>query len=418
MKNTAIRCTRIENEMPQWEQIFKQLTDYISKNPSIKIDSQVIIIPDAERLDFYRFFNETRRAFVNGEFAAELEDTYALREHFIGLRESVITALKLNRIQTNVDIERYLQDPVEALAHRLYDPLLDVLRGAIIIDEFTNKARNIVSRLISTRYAEIYRDWVALALISIMRLAKSYTVPIPDQFEDPELTDGETVPGLVIQEMPNTMDAREFRLNFSQYTPLIVPNIILEKETDSYIALRFGYNPVFRRVPDLNKHGEWSHREDIHRKYGDHNLWPDLGIYLSDEPKWLKVLADYYYISRPDIIIDIYDSDVTTLETAIEIMRRHIDIMKPRIGGILICRKPLTRRAVSADSKGATEERSSGAAGRSSAPYQPSMEAKPPIQATGIPVLIAGYEAEKLKPILEIIQGVESQASVSSPTSQ
>ncbi len=110
--------------------------------------------------------------------------------------------------------------------------------------------------------------------------------------------------------------------------------------------------------------------------------------------------ARYYVIARPDIIIDVVEAGDCYETGGVERIKRHHEILKPKLGSFVVSRGPLPKPPVVK-----TEE-----PGQMSAPVAEGSQPDDPF--AGLPLdirfIFAGYEADRLKPVIDAIAGFTS----------
>ena len=69
----------------------------------------------------------------------------------------------------------------------------------------------------------------------------------------------------------------------------------------------------------------------IYEEFGTGNLWPDMMLHVTDErPDDLKLIADFYRLARPEIIIEFMEEDGWWDAEHIESVKRHNLALNPR----------------------------------------------------------------------------------------
>jgi hypothetical protein len=175
----------------------------------------------------------------------------------------------------------------------------------------------------------------------------AYLVPVPDETIDPELVPADSYPGEFWQEIPDLVELKKLSLDVCEYTLLLVPQVILHSDRlKVFVSMRTDFQDVYFKAIKLFDNitsMEWYRIEDIRARYGIAHLWPDIGIYLNGAGKELRVVADYLYIARPDIVIDVMENSDWYESGGMEIVKHHNAILKPRLGSFVICCEPITQ---------------------------------------------------------------------------
>jgi hypothetical protein len=386
-----------------WQKTIDELQSFITNTPSIQIDRHVMVIPDDVRPEFYRLFDAVRTCYVTGCFEAMLEEAAILGTEYAGAQAAVQAQLNLKSLETNPRLGLFLKDPIAGLIQALYDPLFDLIRTKINTQEFEEIANSRVENASREFFQTGYRHWVTLSLILLMKADKANSVPLPDQFQEPDLNDAETIPGLNVHEMPAIVDAGGLQMDISQYTPFISPNIVIRSgELDAFAGIRDGYNNVYRRARAISKKVEWLKMDGIRAKYGTTLLWPDLGIYLQGMKERLRILVEYYYTARPDVIADVVAYEGWDEDKALKLIKRHIEILKPRGGGFIISRKPPIKIPTETFSLPVADLREK----QNPATQTDGSDANSG-DARQAQVLVVGYDTSKLEPVIKALKALE-----------
>ena len=387
-----------------WRNSYIALQDFIKEHPSIQIDRYVMIIPDDVRSEFYRLFDEVRTGIIKNNFPGLLEEAAILDKKYAEAKGAVTALLNLKTIETAPRLGWFLNNPIEGLIHDLSDPLFDLLRDVNTADEFEERSTSIIKKVSRDFFHAGYRHWITLTLIQLLAPDKAYAVPLPDQFQEPELTDAETIPGINVHEMPHIVDSETLKMDISQYSPFISPNIVVYSTLlDAYAGIRDGYNNVYRRARAISKRVEWLKMEEIRHKFGTNALWPDLGIYLQGMKERLRILAGYFYAARPDITAEVISTDEWSADDAGKMARRHGDILKPRGGSFIISRTPPQTVDAGDETQNTDLPLSEGSHPEPETEGGKTGEEGP----AEVKILVVGYDPDKLQPIIEELKKLE-----------
>jgi hypothetical protein len=379
--------------LSNWQKRLEELRGYISKNPSIHIDRYIMVIPDDVRAEFYRFFDAIRSEYVAEKMPGLLAEAAELKARYAEARDALMTRLNLVSVETSPQLRWFLNDPQEGLMHFLADTLFELIKNTLSPEEFDEIAAHTIERTARELLHRGYRHWVILSLARLMSPDQAFTVPLPDQMIEPELTDAETIPGINVHEMPGIEQAKTVHMDISQYTPFTSPNLVVHSTSlNAFAGLREGYSNTFRRAKALSKRVEWLKMGQIRNEFGTADLWPDVGIYLGSTKERLKILADYYLAARPAAIADVVAVE-TSEEEALKTARRHNEVLKPITGSYIICRAPLIAGQAETASYPEAEQSSTAKANS--------------VLEDDVRVLVVGYDASKLEPMVEALKTVE-----------
>lgn len=128
----------------RWLDVYDRLKTFISANNNIEISSGSVCIPGEVRPGFYQLFDEVSNEFVNGHFPGELKIAHRLSEKWQELSEQITHELGLLSIDLPLDVKWFLADPLDGLARALFDILFDVLKGKATVEEFEQRAVDLV----------------------------------------------------------------------------------------------------------------------------------------------------------------------------------------------------------------------------------------------------------------------------------
>ncbi len=220
----------------QWQEKYAQLTDYISQNPQIRLDKDVIAIPQANRAEFYELFNAVRSAFVTEGHAQMIEEAKPLCLNFIGAERDLIENLSLVKLDQPPLLRWYIDNPVDGLRRVLYDSLFDLIRGKITVDQFETAGRYNVVKLEKKLRAQGYQFWVAFAMTNLLNPDKVFTVNLDVGMSSVSLVQKATHNEKPVKEPEETFTISMVHIPADIFT---VPDLIVHsKRLNSYVAIR------------------------------------------------------------------------------------------------------------------------------------------------------------------------------------
>ena len=392
--------------MSTWRQKYDALKEYVATHPAIQINDTVMIMPDDDRPGFYKLFNAVCTDFIKESFHDMLEEAEILGARFAEARQQLTTTLKLKTIEIGPNYRWLLLDPLDGLTRKLFDPLFDLLKNTTDMAGFESTSAIIIQNSFRAGFARGYENWVLLSLMQLMEPDAAYVVPVADQFIDPGLNDAETRPGWFTEDVPDMIPAETIPLEISQYTPFLVPKVILRSGAlQTFASICTDFHEVYRKARALSKNVEWYKVENVYKEYGGLTAWPNLAVYLGDTGEELKVAADYTFTARPDILLNIMENDSWFEDGKMEMVKRHHRVLKPRLGSFVICRKPFVQKL---SEKAVPVQETTQDTSAQAEPTQPVAEVEG-TSATAAPlpddiqILNVGYEAGKLEPIISAI---------------
>lgn len=390
-----------------WRQKYNELKEYVAAHPAIQISDTVMIMPDDDRPGFYKLFNAVCTDFIEESFRGMLEEAAILGTRFAEARQQITTSLRLKNIEIGPNYKWFLLDPVDGLTRKLFDPLFDLLKNKMDLAEFEGKCANLIDKSFKAGFAKGYEYWVMLSLMQLMEPDAAYVVPVADQFIDPGLNDAETRPGWFTEDVPDIISAETIPLDISQYTPFLVPKVILHSGAlQAFASICTDFHEVYRKARALSKNVEWYKVENVHKEYGGRIAWPDLAIYLGETSEELKAISDYTYIARPDIVVNIMETKSWFEDGKMEMVKLHHHVLNPRLGSFVICREPFVppvpENAVPVPAATPDVLIPTGSVQSSAEAGVASATAAAPLP-DDIQILNVGYEADKLEPIIDAV---------------
>ena len=112
-----------------WQGAYKQLQDFVARNPGIEIGKKVTCILEDVRPEFYRLFDTVRVTFLEEQLQALLVEAKTLSRSYTTVEEEIIKLLGLDSVKLPVRLHYFLHDPANGLARFLFNPLFDLLKA-------------------------------------------------------------------------------------------------------------------------------------------------------------------------------------------------------------------------------------------------------------------------------------------------
>jgi hypothetical protein len=395
--------------MENWYQNYDELKDYIKGHPSIEISASVMVMPDDVRPEFYRLFNRVRAAFVKEKHPALLAEASQLSASFAAARTETMACLNLKEVVVNPYLADFLQDPADGLMRPLFDPLFALLKGKINIEAFEQTAPNLVETSARTLLHQGYIHWTTLSLMKLMAPDTAHLVAVVDDTDEPDLTSAVTRPGWYTEEVPRLAVAERLPLDFSPYTHFLVPRVILHSGVlNAFAAISTDFHEVYRRAKDLSQHLKWYSIEEIRSEFGMGDLWPDMVLVLGDSGEDLSIAADYFNIARPDVLVDVMETGDWYQAGGMEKIKRHKNILKPRLGAFVVCRQPVPLAAIEELAPPPPPVQAATPAAEGAGQPLPVADTAPAASAgepcQDIHLLSVGYDPGALEPIVEALR--------------
>jgi hypothetical protein len=364
--------------MHSWSSKYKELTDYVGAHPAIEITPNIMLIPDAERPEFYRLFNLVLVQFVKDLHPIVLAEGLLLSASFAETKEKIISFLNLKSVEIKAEVGWFLEDAVGGLARKLYDPLFSLLQGKIDLASFEQQGAEVTVTLARSLLHRGYLQWTTMSIVHMLQPDGLYSVPVDDESIDSDLTTADKRPGWWTVDVPDIIPADVLRLDASQYTSFLAPQAILHlRRLNVFAGVRTDFYTTYHRARELSKRFEWLSREAIIKDFGMGDLWPDMAVYMGGSAKDLRVVADYASLARPDVIVDVMEKADWYLNGGLESVKRHSHILKPRLGGFVVCRHSVPHATIEA-------------------------------LAPEVTPLVAAYDASRIAPLIDAVVGYAS----------
>jgi hypothetical protein len=310
-----------------WMQEYAILKNYISSNPEISIRSWEVSIPRDLRDEFYRLFDNVRRAFVKSWESPIYLDLFNLGNAYIETENRLFTILGLNRhIELPVDLTTILNNPHEGMMRLIYDRLFELIQGKITEDDFERLAEENLNVNTSEMFRFGYELWAAISIMLLLEPDNIFKVDLNDDFE-PFVTglDRIAIGGQ------------------SHHAAKRIPELILHsKKFDSYIAFKA---PVLKEVDLYNLPIELPTQKMLRDRTGDTSaVLARRMIFLAIVPDLNKipVFADLHerIVESPDLTIEFLMEHELSDTLTMNHVQNRMQTMKPRLGGGIVLMNP------------------------------------------------------------------------------
>ncbi|RJO62340.1 MAG: hypothetical protein C4542_04430 [Dehalococcoidia bacterium] len=329
-----------------WQSDYAHLKGFVEKQPGIEISPESVVLPEDIRAEFYRLFDMVQISFIKGHFSEELAKGYLLSRHWLEVQRDVAKTLNLEAITLPAGSSWFFNDPLDGLMRGLFDTLFNLLKNKITPDVFEQTASKIVKDDFTKYFREGYQRWAILALIKLLLPDKLYSVPTQD-FHEPSEAEGDPVPGSYIKEVPEATETNLISFEHDLMCSFLAPKIIIHStKLDCFVSFLPDFYEPRWKARLLSSKQEWYRIADIKKEFGINKLWPDLVINMADDKADLVLAADYFQISRPDMIVDCREDGDWFQREGLGILKRHYDVLKPRLGSFVICREAVPEAAL------------------------------------------------------------------------
>ena len=393
-----------------WQDSYEELKKFIAAHPAIEIDATSVVISGDIRPEFYSLFDKVRAGFVKERFASELEKGYALGAAYAGAAKAAKEEMHLEAIEINASLNWFLLDPVNGLMRVLFDPLFELLKGKTDLAGFTRAGDAAIAESYKMLFREGYERWGALAMLNLLAPGRLWTGKTQDFYTDPTM-EGDIIEGNRDDFVADVVESKKIVFDNLVRASFVVPGqLIYSGRTKAFVSLRPRWYLPRWKARMVSEKMDWIDLKQTYKDFGTGNLWPDMMVHVTDEnPDDLKMIADFYRLARPDLIIEFMEEDDWYDAKRVEDMIRHNMWINPRLGSYVISRVevppeafkpmealPLVSSSPTNPADGTTV----------SAPPAETLMARPLSLAElpdNIHVLNVGYDTAKLEQVIEAI---------------
>jgi hypothetical protein len=254
------------------------------------------------------------------------------------------------------------------------------------------------AQLVESEFAKCFSDgyklWAIMSMITLLSADKAYQVPI-EQYNNPEMADvADEKPGNHKEYVPDTRETNMISFVPGYLCTFLVPMVIAHsKRLNLFVSLRSDFREARWMARKTSLAQEWLPIPNIIRESGQTKLWPDLVVYSNTDRKELNLIADYWQIARPDVIVEFKEETNWNKGDGLEIIKRHCDALKPKLGCFIVCLEDVDKAAIQElESKSSLQYTAEEIISESSLRIQPNIH-----------LIRAGYDVTKLEPIIEAL---------------
>ncbi len=318
----------------KWELALKNLIDFIGKHPEIKISENVIGIPAEVKPDFYRLFNIVRTTIIEENMAAFIEHAKPLSSSFMKIEDEVINKLKINQIEMDSSLNRFMHDPMNQLTRGLFNLLFDLLKGRLSNEKFERKAMDNVGLPFLDLYRLGYTKWIAISLIRLLEADNLFKVAFQKSSSGEGQGDKEND---LCYEVITTLDeSRNIVFQHGKEVMLLVPDVIFRSSiSGQYISVMSHFLPASGRASGTSEKHKWYPLDSVASLDDDLIL-----IYIDDKPEELALVADVDRICRPDMIIHSRERKGWFKAQRLQRVIPQYVSLKPNLGSYIVCKEP------------------------------------------------------------------------------
>lgn len=327
-----------------WQKAYSELKEYIAGNPKVEIGKDVIAIPGDNRKEFYAMFDRIREAFIRDFFFDGLSDSEELSREFKAVAQEVTSSLGVEgEVELNPKLKWLIDNPLNGLIRPLYDPLFDLLKGKIDEETFMEKGFMEVQSALTDLYHKGYDRWIILTLVKWLEPSSLLCVPQKEPNAINCLTElykqGER-----IEPVPNIKKASRLSFEPGTWDTFIVPDLIIySNRLNKYVGLRTSLptntDEPYLTAKQITSKREWLPFSELKHRFILTNPWPNILVYIDENPKNIKLIADFKYMLRPDLVVNTMPEDNWFNLSTIDWIKSHNEHLKPFTGTVVLCRR-------------------------------------------------------------------------------
>jgi hypothetical protein len=318
-----------------WQQSFSTLTDYIAHHPEIELKPNSTSIPEEVRPGFYELFDAARDAFIEEQQADILSQTRTVSQKYSYAETKVKSLLELESIRLKKPLHWFMPEAIDGLRIGLFEILFDRLKNKIDAPTFERTAKLTVQRDATMFFQQAYEKWIALSLILSLSADELYTVTLR-RISRSDVMEIET-PG-VSEEVPSPQPSDV--ISFEHLGTILFTNpeyIIHSKSLGKYVSLRTSINKPIAIASNRSSNREWLDYETVAA-----HAPGIIPVYMADNPEDLALITDRENFCRPDLLIESRGNPNWQKQDSLEIIKYHNDILKPKLGTVIMVREPVT----------------------------------------------------------------------------
>jgi hypothetical protein len=303
-----------------WKQEYQALNKFIAAHPEMIITASEVSIPEMLRDEFYRRFDDIRRALVENRYPALPPEIDMLCENYCHIEREIKDLLGLDDILMPIDLISFLHNPKEGLLRAVYSRLFDLLQGKIPEEDFEKIAGEDLEVAAANLYRLGYERWSMLALIKLLDPDEAF-------FVDLDETDN-----FILRELKSICFGRQ-----AHHATMRIPEFVLHsRKLDKYVAVKA---PLAREISSYVV----SFRPPVRprKRTGDTSAVMDprvLFLYFMPAQKDIPLVGDIYEGTRtsPDWIIEHMSGEELRDPGLLDQVRQHIEAMNPKGGTCMI----------------------------------------------------------------------------------
>jgi hypothetical protein len=326
----------------KWKQAYAELEGYIAGNPEIKISSNTTVIPGETREEFYRLFDNVRRAFIEEQTHAIYEEAWNLSKGYLAEAGELKETLKIAEIKTPSQLNWLLNDPIDGISRALFNPLFDLLQTGKSPEEFERVAEEAIKAYWQTFYKRGYEIWVILSLANLLS-PERVLAPSWDEIrrECHELQPDEKR-GWAEQMVPDLEELEKIELGHEGFDPaFIISDMILRSQKlNKYVSFGVNLTDAAWYAKNASDKREWIKLRNRGIDSKPLLNWPGFVIYADEEAAEISMVADFSRFLRPEIMVECMEQADWFQQGYLDKIKTRHEFFKPRLGTFIISKYP------------------------------------------------------------------------------
>lgn len=329
-----------------WQTSYAELAEFIGANPSIRIEPRTKVIPADVRAEFYKLFDRVREDFILEYFSEGLSEAEELSRQFNIISSEVTSILGIQaEIGLNPKLRWLIDDPMNGMIRPLNNTLFELIKGELDQEAFVSQAMIDVADNLSQLFKLGYDIWLILAMVKWLEPTELWRVSQKEVNAINSLTELYK-PGERVEPLPDARKAPDITFEPGTWDTFIAPDLIVYSgRLKKYVGLRrqlpVNSDEPYLTAKQLPAGRSWSSFKQVRRNFSLSNRWPSIMVYTGDDPQAIRLIADFKFIDRPDMVVDTLADEDSVNGSILEWAGSHVRHLEPSKGGVLVCRKEI-----------------------------------------------------------------------------
>jgi hypothetical protein len=382
--------------LTKWENAYSQLEDFIKNNPQIRIKKHITAIPADIRPEFYRLFDIVRGKFLEEKCQTLLDEASPLSRNYTTEAAEAKKNAGLSEIKLPLELNWFLNDPIDGLKRSFYSSLFDLLKSEIDIKTFESEALQSTANSFKYLFKAGYEKWITLSLINLLKPDKTLALPYEEiqmLCHEPEADDRF---GFLDKKLPDIEETKSLSFHPGEDVFRIANLVAHSAKLNRYFSIGADISDATWSSAETSIKREWIKIRELGKLLEPRDNWPDLVIFIDDKPESIALVADFGRFCRPDIIVECMEKDDWYGEEGVNKVKQNHDFFKPKLGSYVVSRLPVPEEII----KDLSSKETINELGQKEGVPPDEYSKK---QLSDINVLTVGYDRSSLAPIVDIL---------------